>query len=206
MTIEHVRDISSVGVITDMSPFDLPPGAWSWGCNVRFRNKNITRAPVLRTALTGLSSSDPRFLAATTPSSGYDGVILGYLNGRVSFIQNGTETDYSVSAYSNNNSEAVYTSCILGDIFYINRADRAPWALLPTAASFEVLPNWAPVTGPWTANILRASNSALCAFGVTQNGTYYPQWCSRLSLLSRASVPSTWDYTARHQQRYAEHP
>ena len=195
MPIEHVRDIASVGVITDMSPFDLPLGAWSWGSNVRFRNKTISRAPVLRSALTGLSQSSPRFLSSTRPASGYDAVIIGYLNGCVSYIQNAAETDYSVSGFTNNSSEAVYTSCILGDIFYINRNDRAPWALLSSATQFEILPNWAPVSGPWTCNILRACNSALCAFGVTQDGVYYPTMVLTSEFTVEETVPPTWDYT-----------
>ena len=153
------------GVVTDIPAYNLELGVWSWGQNVRFRNQTVTRAPVFRDVKQSLLQTGPRFLGAIFPATGFDEIIIGYLNGRVSSLVSGTETDISVSGFTPNTSEAVYTDCIIGDVYYLNRSDRAPWALLPTASTFEVLPNWAPVTAPWTCSILRASNSALVAFG-----------------------------------------
>lgn len=143
----------------------------------------------------GMLNASPRFLAADVPSSGFDSVIVGYLNGRVSSLVSGVETDASISAYTPSSAENVYTSCHLGDVYYVNRGDRAPWALLPTSSTFEVLPNWAPVSGPWTADILRASNSALCAYGVTQNGVYSPNMVITSEFTIVDTVPTSWDYT-----------
>lgn len=49
--------------------------------------------------------------------------------------------------------------------------------------------------GPWTANILRASNSALCAYGITMNGTYSPTMVLTSEFALEDVVPVTWDFT-----------
>lgn len=195
MSIIPVRNIAQGGVITDVDPYNLPMGSWSWGGNVRFRNGSITRAPVFRTAFTGFANASPRYLSANFPSSGTDTVFAGFLNGRVTSITNAAETDLSVTAYVNNNAETPFTSCHLGDVFYINRSDRAPWSLRTTDTVFQALANWAPVNPPWTCNILRASNGALCAFGVTQNGVSYPTMIITSEFAQVDTVPATWNYT-----------
>jgi hypothetical protein len=195
MSIVPIKGIAKGGVVTDVDPYNLDAVEWSFGNNVRFRNRSITRAPVFRSAFTGLLYSSPRFLASSVPSTGYDSVLLGYLNGRVTNLTGGTETDVSISGYSNSNNEALYTSCHLGDVFYINRGDRSPWALLPTASTFAAITNWAPVSGPWTCDILRASNSALCAYNVTQNGVNYPTMILTSEFAQVGTEPASWNYT-----------
>lgn len=189
------RDVAKFGVVTDVDPYQLPMGAWSWGQNVRFRNTTITRAPVFRAVKQSLLNTGPRFLGAIFPSSGFDSIVIGYQNGRVTLLEAGTEADASITSYSNNIAETPFTDCILGDVYYINRNDRAPWALLPTSSTFEVLPNWAPVSSPWTCNILRALNNALIAFGITQSGTEFPTMVITSEFAINGAVPTTWNYT-----------
>lgn len=187
-----VRGIAKGGVITDMDAYNLPIGSWSMGVNVRFRNGDITRSPVFRTYNSSLSYSDPRYVSAQFPSVGFDKVITGYLNGRVTSTVSGVETDLSITAYSNNSQETQFTSCHLGDVYYINRGDRIPWSLRNSDTIFQPLDNW---DATWTANILRASNSALCAFGITKNGSYYPTMIKTSEFAIVDTVPTTWDDT-----------
>ncbi len=95
MPIKSYRNIAKGGVVTDVDPYNLPLGAWSWGQNVRFRNNTITRAPVFRTAQPSLLNTNPRWLGSVVPSSGQDTVLIGYLNGKVSRLVAGVETDAS---------------------------------------------------------------------------------------------------------------
>lgn len=192
MSIIPIRNIAKGGVNTDVDPYNLPFGVWSWGQNVRFRNQAITRAPVFRSAVSGLAESNPRFLSVNSPTSGFDSVIVGYKNGMVSGVSSGVESDLSISGYSTSNSDAPFTSCHLGDVFYINRPDRVPWSLRPSDAIFQTLDNWD--TG-WRANILRASNSALCAFGITKSGVFYPTMIKTSEFAVVDTVPTTWDET-----------
>lgn len=192
MSIFPIRDIAKGGVITDIDPYNLPLGSWSWGQNVRFKNGSITRAPVFRTALSSLSQTDPRFLFSNLPSSGFDTLYVAYKNGRVSSIVSAAETDLSIAGYVNSDSDSSFTACHLGDVVYINRPDRVPWAFRPTDTVFVALPNW---DATWRANILRSSNGALCAFGITKGATSYPTMVKTSEFAVVATVPTTWDNT-----------
>ena len=61
------RNIAKGGVITDVDPYNIGLGTWSWGQNVRFKNGSITRAPVFRSAKTSLLYTAPRFLGFRCP-------------------------------------------------------------------------------------------------------------------------------------------
>ena len=43
-----IRDVGNVGVITDISPENLPLNAFSRAKNVRFDENKVTRSPVFR--------------------------------------------------------------------------------------------------------------------------------------------------------------
>jgi hypothetical protein len=190
MTIAKIRNLSKYGVVTDVDPYNLPAEAWSMAVNARFKNGAVERAPVFKRVPLTLSNSDPRYLASNFPSAGFDSVIIGYLNGRVTSYVTGTESDVSVVAYVPNNSEEPYTSCHLGDVLYINRPDRVPWALRVSDTQFQTLANW---NANWRAKILRSCNSVLCAFGITKSGTTFPTMVKTSQAALVNAVPASWD-------------
>lgn len=191
MPIVPVRDLGKFGVITDLSPFDLPPQAWSMGVNVRFRNNQVSRAPVFRSAA-HLASGDPRFLVGATPSSGLDLLFIGYLNGTVSLFSNGVESAYSPGGYTPASVDAVWTSTSLAGVVYINRPDRVPWSLGPSDASFTDLANW---DSTWRAQLLRTCGGSLVALNVNKGATSYPQMVKTSSFPLSGTVPASWDTT-----------
>jgi hypothetical protein len=78
MAIVPVRDLGKYGVVTDVDPFNLPIGAWSFGVNARFFDGQVTRGPVFRHAATA-HSRDPRFIRAFDAGTGTDTVLVGFL-------------------------------------------------------------------------------------------------------------------------------
>ena len=48
MSILPVRDLGSVGVITDTASYNIPINAFSTGINVRFDEGKVRRAPIFR--------------------------------------------------------------------------------------------------------------------------------------------------------------
>lgn len=192
MTIAKLRALSKYGVNTDVDPFNLPPEAWSMAVNARFRSGSIERAPVFRRVPLTLSTTSPRFLSSHFPASGFDTAYIGWKSGRVSAVANAAETNVSIGSYADSDSEEVYTACALADVVYINRNDRVPWSRRTTDSTFLALSNW---TSTHRAKILRACNGALCAFGVTKAGTYYPTMVKTSEFATVNAVPTTWDYT-----------
>lgn len=193
MTIAKVRELDKYGVLPDMDPFTLPPGAFSFGNNVRFRQGAIRRAPVFRSALAFATIANPRYIYAL-PSSSFDVIYVGQRDGKVFNVDitGGTETDYSIAGYSTNNSESAWTGCFNADVVYINRPDRVPWYIVPGTSQFAELTNW---TSTWRCNILRACAGALVALNITKGPTNYPSMIKTSSFPASGDVPSSWDET-----------
>lgn len=194
MPILPVRDLAKFGVITDVDPYDLPIGAWSWGKNVRFPDGRVQRGPVFRQNGDALAETNPRHMFAVGSGTGSDTVFVAYKNGRVFQRSSGNDTDYSIAAYVNSDSEAVYTSCELGGVFYVNREDRVPWSLVPSASAFDELSGW---DAGWRAKIIRAYNGSICAFNVTKGGVSYPTLVKTSDIISDVGLePGSWDHTS----------
>ena len=190
-----VRNLAKYGVITDVDSYDLPTEAWSMGVNVRFRSSKVSRGPVWR-AVKRLGTANPRYAFGATPSSGLDFLFVGYKDGTVARYTGGTEVDYTLTGWTTNSVEATYTNCVLGNIVYFNRSDRTPWYLRVTDTKFQNLTAGAGTyawPSNWSAKILRASNSILCAFNITIGGVNYPQMVKTSSVAQINSVPTSWD-------------
>lgn len=192
MALLKYRDLAASGIISDVDPYDLPLGAWSFGVNVRFRNKRVVRAPVFR-KVDALASADPRYVFAVNEANSTDSLYIGYKNGRVFQWANGAETDYSIAGFVNSAVEATWTGCALGGVTYANRSDRVPWSLTPGDSQFTALANW---DAGWTAKLLKAYNGALVALNVTKGGINYPTLVKTSDIVSEiGTVPSSWDHT-----------
>src|SRR5271166_3671878 len=125
MTIAKIRNLSEVGVINDVDPYNLPPNGFSMAVNARFDAGSVKRAPVFRSVSLSTNGgallfTSPRFLTSNLPAAGFDTLYPCYLNGRVTQVVTGAETDISIFGFANNNSETPFTSQMLQQVFYIN--------------------------------------------------------------------------------------
>jgi hypothetical protein len=191
-SMPKLRNLGKYGVITDLDPYDLPTEAFSMAVNARFRNNRLQRSPVFRNII-NLGTTNPRFIATNLENSGTDLIMFGYENGRVFNFSNATETDYSVSGYTNSVSEAAWTDCHLADLFYINRADRLPWVLLSGGSSLTALANW---PSGLTCQLLKSYGGALVALNCTLSGTVNQTMIRTSSFALAESVPASWDFTS----------
>jgi hypothetical protein len=199
MPIVRLRNLGAQGVITDQDPYSLPVGTWSNGVNVRFRNNKITPAPVFRTVKSPLAEASPRYSFTAGVGNTNNEMFIGYLSGNVYYYSNGTETLYSPAGYATSNTEINWTSYTIGNVVYVNRADRPPWYLLPTASRFADLsatgsaPNrWDPT---WRAKVIAQCGGAIVALNVTKGATTFPTMVKTSSIVSADSIPASWDQT-----------
>lgn len=186
----HLRDIASIGVVTDVDPYDLPTTAWSLGINVRFKDKKLSRAPVFRNATASLSFTNPRFLVVNSPSNGFDSVLVGYKNGRVTETSSSLENDRSVAGYVDADSESPYTSCFVGSVRYFNREDRVPWKKATGDTNFVALANW---PSGHRCRLLRSYAGTLVALNITKSGLSFPTMVRTGEFVLDGQVPTTWD-------------
>lgn len=186
-----VKDVGSIGVVTDIRPASLPINAFTRAKNVRFDEGSVGRSPVFRTIKDSLGFN-PRFTYAipADASGSYAAVVLvsdtfalkQYRNNSVSSIQG---TIATTSVFS-----APITGTSLADIAYINRRDQVPVYMANGGTSFAALPNW---DSNWRAESLRAYGDFLLALNTTESGVNYPSRVRYSNLTLANSVPDSWD-------------
>ena len=160
MPLVRLRDVATNGIVTDQDPYSLPVGAFTSGVNVRFRNNKITPAPVFRAVKQPLAEANPRYAFTAGRSLSNNDLFLGYKSGRVYYYSNGVETDYSPVGYVSSDAETNWTSYTIGNLVYVNRADRPPWYLTTTASKFVPLSSASYATpadkwdASWSAKII----------------------------------------------------
>lgn len=194
-----VRGLGTVGVNTDLDTYDAPYQGFSFAKNCRFRNLRIQNAPVWKTVSNTVSNSEPRYIATTYNLSGQDRIFVGYQSGNVTFYDPSTnsETDYSANNWTPSTSDLIWSSGMLADVFYMNRADRAPWFIFASNNSFESLATDDSDANQWpstyTAAFIRPIGGCLAAFNITKNGTNYPTMVKTSSFALSGDIPTSWD-------------
>lgn len=199
MPIVRLRNLGAQGVITDQDPYAIPVGAWSNGVNVRFRNNKITPAPVYRTVKSPLAEADPRYSFTAGIGESNNDLFLGYKSGNVYYYANGLETLYSPPGYVASPVEINWTSYTIGNVVYVNRADRPPWYLLPTNSTFLDLSTagsapdrWDPT---WRCKIIAQCSGAIVALNITKGAASYPTMVKTSTPVLADNIPASWDIT-----------
>jgi hypothetical protein len=204
MPIAKLRNLGAIGVVTDVDPFDLPPGAFSLGVNVRFAEGKVSRGPVFRSA-GAVTNTDTRHLISYEDVSGNGIVVLAHLDGTLTewasagLTSPPTETDVTEAAWAASDSEATYTSTEVNDVIYINRPDHAPWYRLKGDAGspFTEYPDTAGQwDSDWRTQSLRSFLGALIAINVTKGGSNYPTMVKWSEFSTFGNLPLDWDETS----------
>lgn len=194
MTIKPIRDLGTLGVITDVDPFDLPPNAWTMGVNVRFDNKKISRGPVFRTAGL-LTNTSPRFVVSFVQLTGApkfhiandDGTVTDWASGGLGAAS--VEADITASGWTPSAFSSPYTATLLDDLIYLNRPDRVPWFRTTGGTAYAPLTNW---PSGWLCGAIREFNGQLIALNVTQGANTYPTMIAWSDFTTFGTVPGTW--------------
>ncbi len=190
MTNLPIRNLGTVGVVTDVDPFNLPFGAFTRAKNVRFTAGKVTRSPIFRNVKDNLDFV-PVFVYGNYNQVGYDTVLMVGEDLEVKEYVNGTVFDRSGTITGTTSAESV-TGTSLADVTYFNRPDHVPIHRLPTATNFSDLPNW---DATWRTPALRSFGDFLVAAGMTEGSTNYPNRVRYSNLTLANEVPDSWDAT-----------
>jgi hypothetical protein len=186
-----IRDLGSLGVVTDIDAFNLPPNAFSRANNVRFSNGEVSRSPIFRNVISYGSNTStgnaPHHVFAIKSSAGYD--TLFYVNFHYQVVEGQT----SRGGFNSQIGDFVpFTSTMLADVAYINRSERVPIHRTPSATNFTNLPNW---TSTWRTQALRSYGDFLIALNMTEGSSSYPNRVRFSDIATANSVPGSWDET-----------
>lgn len=184
-----IRGLGSVGVVTDVDPYNLPISGFTRAKNVRFNEGKVTAGPIYRKVSDAVSWT-PMFSYGLTSPSGYDTVLVVDDTLTIREFSNGAfSTVYTGSTQS---PSTELTATTLADVTYINRSDTAPLHRASGGTNFSTLPNW---PSGYLTNSLRSYGDFLLALGTVENGVTYPNRVRFSDPALANSVPSTWDET-----------
>ena len=182
-----IRGLGSVGVVTDVDPYNLPTNAYTRAKNIRFTDGNVTRGPIYR-AVSDAITWNPVFSYGLAAQTGYDTVLVVDDTFDIHEFFNGNFTQ----RYNASTSTSIdpVTATTLADVQYVNRADQVPVARTPTANNFTALPNW---PSNYRTTALRSFGDFLLALGTVEAGNSFPNRVRFSDPALANQVPSTWD-------------
>ncbi len=209
MPILPFRNLADLGTLTDPSPYELPPNAWSGGSNVRYSAKKVMRAPVFRIIQDALPIT-PSFVTSYLPASGFDSIVVVDNSGTVYMVnETGTITNVTPTAgtFPTFTTAAPWTATALGDVLYLNNPDcPMPFYFGPSSTIFAALPNWPTSStvlasgahaGTTSCRVMRAFSDYLIALNVTEGAVpaTVGQMVKWSDLTLAGQVPDSWDPT-----------
>ena len=184
-----IRDLGSVGVITDVDPFNLPISAFTRAKNVRFDQGNVRRSPGFRD-ITDVTGFTPVFTHGLYNANGYDTVVIVSNDFDVHEYSNGAlSLDFSSGAAA---STAQITATSLANVQYLNREDTAPIYRTPSMSNFASLVNW---PSGFTCASLRSFGDFLIALNTDEGGSSFPTRVRFSNIALANNAPDSWDET-----------
>ncbi len=185
-----IRGLGSVGVVTDVDPYNLPINGFSRGKNIRFNEGKVSHGPVFRNVSPNSQVQDPMFVYGIQSPSGYDTVLVVDDTFQIKEFSNGSYT--SVHAAVSQSTSTQITATNLANVVYVNRSDQVPVHRTSSASNFTNLSNW-PTTLRTTS--LRSFGDFLIALNTTESGVEHRNRVRFSTTALSNSVPSTWDET-----------
>lgn len=190
-----LRGLGTVGIVTDVHPYDLPAPALSAGVNVRFDNGKISRAPVNRRIYEyggSEASHQPAYLFSIPPISTGAEQLISVQNDfdKIYSVTGSTLTDVTHAGAVANDTLEPFTSAFLGNVAYLNRKSRVPLKMAQSDSVFEDLPNW---DSTWRAGVFRSYKDYLVALNVTKGAVDYPAMIKWSDATLYNDVPGSWD-------------
>ncbi len=193
-----LRSLGEIGVVTDVSPFDLPPNALTMGGNIRCTSKKIVRAPVFRTVL-ATTAATPVFSWVYKAPGENDAIGIADRTGTLYFYKNGVETDVTPSSFTPAGNDSPHSSCTLANVNYINRDSAVPMYYNKSSVDFDELPNW---DVNHRARSLRAYGDQLIAINITKSAVNFPNMIKASDITTIDNYPSSWDHTIPSNSAY----
>lgn len=190
------NDVGKYGIIKDMPPHELPPGAWSDGSNVIFTDGYAEKARGYA-AVFGSSPVPFYYLLAVPQAVSYIWLEAGL---QKVYAWNGathtniTRQTLGVDVNYTGAATDLWSGCVLGGIPVLSNGVDTPQMWLPatTSTKLEALSNWPANT---TCKVIRNYKQFLVALNVTKPGGSFPSMVKWSHPADPGTVPVTWDET-----------
>jgi hypothetical protein len=192
MPILRVTDLGAIGIVSDVDPTTLPPGAWTAGKNVRFSDGGVEKFLGHQSFAT--PSVTPYYLVPTTKSTTLYWVYPGL--DKVYSFDGSTHADITRAAGDYTGAAGdLWNGGVLNGVLVLNNGKDAPqmWTgAVLSALTWDATTTWADKG--YTAKVIRPYRNFLVALDFNTGTTRYPQtvyWSDRADPLT---VPGDWDF------------
>ena len=205
MSLVHIENLGSAGIITDTKPYALPQEAWSGGNNVRFLHgkaeKFAGQTATLGTLL-GVPHAVVPWADGTSQFWLYPSAEISTAPDTKVWRTDGTthiDVTRGTTTTGDNPYDAgvrpTWTGGVLGGVPILNHDNLgvdAPQSWDDTNTRFKDLPNWPANT--W-CKVMRPFKQYLVAYDITKSSTRYPYMVKWSHLADPGTVPTSWDET-----------
>lgn len=182
-----IVDMDSVGIITDISPHDLPLSAWSSGKNVRMIDGRVEKMPGHKQSFT--PAVDPRFLLPFQHVTGYWWLYVS--NNQAYAYQNGAAFEATRVAGQYNAANELWDGGVLNGIPVLANPNDAPQMWVPgQGAKMRDLDNW---PANWRTRNIKPFGNFLVALGTSKGGDARPYMVNWSHPAEPGTVPVSWD-------------
>ena len=202
-----IENIGSIGIVTDIPPYQLPPNAWSGGNNVRVRDNGIKKCAGFLEIFASCPIPPYHIFPLVDTTSVY-WMALGLEKAYVFKNDGGAWTDITRTASDYNATAAEgWTHTVLGGVPVITNFKDPPqfWALTSgkynTSTKLAALTNWRGPGGATAATSYAKSvmgfKSFLLALNINNAGgsVQYANMIKWSGAASAHSPPATWNET-----------
>ena len=185
-----IRGLGSVGVVTDVDPYNLPINGFTRGKNIRFNEGKVTHGPVFRDVSPNSQVPNPMFVYGIQSATGYDTVLVADDTFQIQEFSNGVYSSRHAATTQSTLTELTATN--LANVVYVNRSDQIPLHRTTSTSTFTNLPNW-PTN--FRTKALRSFGDFLIALNTTEGGVDHRNRVRFSTTALSNNVPSTWDET-----------
>ena len=191
MATVPVRGLATGGIVTDVSPYDLPITSWNSGRNVRFKDGKISTYSVFKSLSGELTlPTEPKGLldASNLGERGY--IVVAGADGTLTQIYNGASTDVSPVTPLGAINQPITTD-ELGGVSYINTEQAVPhYRASPSDGAFAPIPGW---DAGDRCKALRSYKDFLIALNVQKGPTVYRAMIKWSDATQAGAPPANWD-------------
>lgn len=197
MPLIPIHNLGSIGIVTDVPSYELPPEAWTAGQNIRFRDGKVHKFLGQNTVFDPPSIAPLWIQPLYTQTQAwwiYAGLNKVYATDMASHY-NITRQTTSVDVNYAASSDIKWNGGVLNGIGILNNGVDPPQMWNPPTSSTKLvaLSNWPAST---EARVIRvAFKYFLVALDLTEAGTRYPTVLRWSHPAAPGAVPSSWDYT-----------
>ena len=202
MPILNIRDMGTVGVNSDIAPWELPPAAFNSGINFRMSNGKVQSAG----GIDAVGSAIGDTIGHVTPTRPYNEEPSWIACGESGvYLWDGTTwVDKSGSLSFSGLESDMWSSCSIGNVTFLNHPDLYPiyWTNIgDNTGDFEALPWKAGTAETWASKgyscqALCSHKNFLMALGMKEGIEEYRDkvWWSHPT--EPNGIPPYWDITA----------